>query len=183
MFVLTRFSVSETEGGQFADHAADALAAFADCPGYLRGHLGREVDDSTGWLLLTEWVGVGAYRRALSRYDVRVRAIPLLARGQLEPGAYEVLRTVGPAGTGAVTSASDRAANADTAHPGDTAGPGAGSAPGPGPGPAGARGTGTTADSNPAVAADAAGSAPLDQSRGARGAAPCPGDPSEQETS
>lgn len=119
MLVLTRFSVSETESAQFADQAADALAALADCPGYLRGHLGREVDDSTGWLLLTEWQGVGAYRRALSRYDVRVRAIPLLARGQPEPGAYEVLSTVGPAGTAPVTGRSDRAGNADTAHPGD----------------------------------------------------------------
>jgi quinol monooxygenase YgiN len=163
VLVLTRFSVSEAEGAQFADQAADALAALADCPGYLRGHLGREVDDVTSWLLLTEWAGVGAYRRALSRYDVRVRAIPLLARGQQEPGAYEVLSTVGPAGATAVVSSSDRAANADTAHPGDA---------------------GTTAASSPPVPADADGPAPRDQSRGLRGAAPLrPGDQFEQETS
>jgi hypothetical protein len=155
VFVLTRFSVSETDSGQFADQATDALAAFADCPGYLRGHLGREVDDTASWLLLTEWEGVGAYRRALSRYEVRVRAIPLLARGHPEPGAYEVLSTIGPAGTKIIANRSDRAANADTAHPGDV----------------------------DLAAADLQENS-LDQSPAARGAAPQrPGDPLEQETS
>ncbi|HVQ89410.1 MAG TPA: antibiotic biosynthesis monooxygenase [Mycobacteriales bacterium] len=117
MLVLTRFSVSEADGGQFADQAADALDAFARCTGYLRGSLGREVDDPTSWLLLTEWDGVGAYRRALSGYDVKVRAVPLLARGQQEPGAYEVLQTVDRGGT-ALSAPSDRAVDAGTAGPG-----------------------------------------------------------------
>jgi hypothetical protein len=34
---------------------------------------------------------VGAYRRALSSYDVRVGAVPLLSRALDEPSAYETL--------------------------------------------------------------------------------------------
>jgi Antibiotic biosynthesis monooxygenase len=117
VLVVTRFSVAEADGEQFAGQARAALGALAARPGYLRGHLGRAIDDPSCWLLLTEWDGVGAYRRALSAYDVRVQAIPVLALGQPEPGAFEVLTTVDHAGAGLVNR-SDRAADADTAGPG-----------------------------------------------------------------
>jgi hypothetical protein len=117
VLVVTRFSVAEAEGERFAGQARAALSALAASSGYLRGHLGRAVDDPTNWLLLTEWDGVGSYRRALSGYDVRVQAVPVLALGQPEPGAFEVLTTVDRAGAGLV-SRSDRAADADTAGPG-----------------------------------------------------------------
>ena len=34
---------------------------------------------------------VGAYRRALSSYDVKVGAVPLLSRALDEPSAYEAV--------------------------------------------------------------------------------------------
>ena len=43
---------------------------------------------------MTEWTGVGAYRRALSAYEVKVHASPLLALGRNEPSAFEVLRSI-----------------------------------------------------------------------------------------
>jgi quinol monooxygenase YgiN len=117
VLVITQFSVSETEGERFAGQARVALAALAARPGYRRGHLGRAVDDPGRWLLLTEWDGVGAYRRALSAYEVRVQAVPLLALGQPEPGAFEILTTIDHAGADVVTP-SDRAPDADTVGPG-----------------------------------------------------------------
>ena len=42
-------------------------------------------------MLTTRWVHVGAYRRALSAYDVKVGAVPLLSRAIDEPGAYETV--------------------------------------------------------------------------------------------
>ena len=39
----------------------------------------------------TTWEGPGAYRRALSSYDVKLRAVPVLGRALDEPGAYEVV--------------------------------------------------------------------------------------------
>jgi hypothetical protein len=109
VLVVSRFSVEVAGSAAFAEQAAAALAALADCPGYRRGTLGQAADDPTGWVLATEWDGVGAYRRALSRYEVKVTATPLLAQAHDEPGAFEVLREVSPGGA-VVTHTSDRAA-------------------------------------------------------------------------
>jgi hypothetical protein len=97
MMVL-RFAVSEPEGSGFADAGAEALAALAACPGYVRGQLGRAVDDATAWCLITEWESVGAYRRALGAYDVKVRATGLLGRALPDPSAFESLVTAAPGG-------------------------------------------------------------------------------------
>jgi hypothetical protein len=40
-----------------------------------------------------EFVNVGSYRRALSPYDVKVAAVPLLSEAIDEPTAYEDLPT------------------------------------------------------------------------------------------
>ena len=40
-------------------------------------------------MLTTEWEGPGAYRRALSAYDVKLTAVPTLSRALDEPSAYE----------------------------------------------------------------------------------------------
>jgi quinol monooxygenase YgiN len=120
VLVVTRFDVPESEAATFLPQAQAALAAFAARPGYLRGRVGRAADDPTAWVLTTEWEGVGAYRRSLGAYDVKVDAAPLLGRGRDEPSAFEVL--VSDEGT----SASGRAPGADTAAVGDAAaGPGA----------------------------------------------------------
>ena len=60
-------------------------------PGYVEGQVGRNVDDPALWVLTTRWENVGAYRRALSSYDVKVHAVPLLSRALDEPSAYEVV--------------------------------------------------------------------------------------------
>lgn len=75
-----------------------ALTAFTGCPGYLRGRVGRAADDPTAWVLTTEWEGVGAYRRSLSNYAVKVEAAPLLSIGRDEPSAFELLASLDGAG-------------------------------------------------------------------------------------
>lgn len=109
VLVVTRFVVDPAEEATFRAQAAAALAALAERPGHRGGRVARATDDASAWLLLTEWESVGAYRRALSGYDVKLHATPLLARAVAEPSAYEVLDD------GAV---SDRAADADTTGPG-----------------------------------------------------------------
>ncbi|HEY5334952.1 MAG TPA: hypothetical protein VIJ71_02895 [Mycobacteriales bacterium] len=76
-----------------------ALAVLAARPGFVRGSLGRAADDPSDWVLVTEWIGVGAWRRALSSYDVKVQASPLLALGRDEPSAFEVLVATDADGT------------------------------------------------------------------------------------
>jgi quinol monooxygenase YgiN len=91
VLVVNRFRVEETEGEQFRAEVAEALAALAECAGYLHGSIGRNVDDPTLWALVTIWENVGAYRRALSSYDVKLRAVALLGRAIQEPSAFEAV--------------------------------------------------------------------------------------------
>lgn len=88
---MTRFDVAEPAAEAFLAQAQAALAAFAERPGFRQGRVGRAADDPTAWVLVTEWEGVGAYRRSLSSYRVKVEAAPLLAQGRNEAGAFEVV--------------------------------------------------------------------------------------------
>lgn len=111
VLVVTRFVVDAADEASFRESASAALRALAQRPGWVSGRVARATDDATAWLLLTEWESVGAYRRALSGYDVKLHATPLLARAVAEPSAYEVL---------ADGEAGDRAPDADTTGPGST---------------------------------------------------------------
>lgn len=64
---------------------------LADKAGYVTGWVGRNVDDPDLWVLTTRWENVGAYRRALSSYDLKLHGVPVLSRAIDEPGAYEVV--------------------------------------------------------------------------------------------
>ena len=121
VLVITRFEVPQAESASFLPRAQAALAAFATRPGYVRGRIGRAADDPTAWILSTEWDGVGAYRRSLSSYDVKVDAAPLLSQGRDEPSAFEVLHA--DDGAAATTSASGRAVDAARANVGESSGP------------------------------------------------------------
>lgn len=121
MLVVTRFEVPEGESASFLPRAQAALAAFAARPGYVRGRIGRAADDPSQWVLTTEWVGVGAYRRSLSSYDVKVDAAPLLSLGRDEPSAFEVLHS--SEGASESVSVSRRAADAESVRLGEASGP------------------------------------------------------------
>ncbi len=91
MLVVNRFRVPEDEAETFRADLEAALAVLAQRKGYDDGRLGRNVDDPTLWVMVTRWQDVGSYRRALSSYDVKVGAVPLLSRAIDEPSAYEAL--------------------------------------------------------------------------------------------
>ena len=107
MLVVNRFHLGTDEAADFIDRASQALAALAARPGYVRGELGRAYDDPAHWTLVTEWESVGAYRRALGGFDVKVQATPLLALSLDEPSAYEILGRTDATGAVTITS-SDR---------------------------------------------------------------------------
>ncbi len=91
MLVVNRFRVPVDDGEVFRAELATAHEALAERTGYVDGRIGRNLDDPTLWVLTTRWDNVGAYRRALSSYDVKLRAVPLLSRALDEPSAYEVV--------------------------------------------------------------------------------------------
>lgn len=89
MLVVNRFRVPSEDAEAFRADLEVARAALAARPGYLAGSMGRNLDDPELWVLTTTWEHVGAYRRALSSYDVKLHAVPLLSRALDEPSAYE----------------------------------------------------------------------------------------------
>jgi quinol monooxygenase YgiN len=91
VIVVTRFRVPEGEQADFRTALERALETLAVQAGYLRGRIGRNVDDPALWLMTTEWEGPGAYRRALSAYDVKLTAVPTLSRAIDEPSAFETV--------------------------------------------------------------------------------------------
>lgn len=95
MIVVTRYRVPQGEA--FAPRLREAMDALVARPGCLRANLGRAVDDPDLWLLETVWESVGAYRRALSNTEVKVRAVPVMCHAIDEPTAYEALVTWSPA--------------------------------------------------------------------------------------
>ena len=91
MLVVSRFRVPVAEAPSFRILVESAHATLARQHGYVEGWVGRNLDDPQLWTLTTRWQHVGAYRRALSTYDVKLTAVPVLGRAVDEPSAYEVV--------------------------------------------------------------------------------------------
>lgn len=89
--VISRYRVAPGESTEFLELARPALAALAARPGFVSGSVGRALDDGSLFVLSTRWESVGAYRRALSSYEVKVCAVPLMYRALDEPSAFEPL--------------------------------------------------------------------------------------------
>ena len=91
MLVVNRFRVPDSDAASFRADLATAVGALRDNAGFVGSDAGRNVDDPTLWALVTRWRDVGSYRRALSSYDVKLHAVPLLSRAIDEPSAFEDL--------------------------------------------------------------------------------------------
>ncbi len=91
MQVMLRYRVESDQIEQFLVDARLALATLATRPGFLRGSIGQAIDEAGLMLVSVEFDEVGNYRRALSAYEVKLHAVPLLSRAIDEPSAFEVL--------------------------------------------------------------------------------------------
>ncbi|MQA04801.1 MAG: antibiotic biosynthesis monooxygenase [Streptosporangiales bacterium] len=91
MLAVTKHTVSAADEAGFLERAGELVDALRPCHGHVATKIARAADEPSQWLIVSEWENVGSYRRALSAYDVRVRAVPLLATAHDEPSAYEVL--------------------------------------------------------------------------------------------
>ena len=90
MLVVNRFRTQPEDDG-FRRALESALGVLAARAGFVDGSIGRNLDEPDLWVLVTRWRDVGSYRRALSSYDVKVGAVPLLSRAVDEPSAFEEL--------------------------------------------------------------------------------------------
>lgn len=112
MLVVVRFP-RPPEG--FPGLAERALQVLAGRPGFQSAELGRSTDPDGGWVLVLRWASVGDWRRALSGYEVKLHVTPLLAAGDAQPGAFEVLAAHD--GRQLTRAGSDLAPDAGTAGP------------------------------------------------------------------
>jgi predicted nucleotidyltransferase len=99
----------------FEAQVREALDVLRVRPGFRSGTAGRCTDDAGLWVLVTSWDDVGSFRRALSAFDVKMSAVPLLATAVDDASAFEPLLTATPEQVTA--RGSDRAADAEQAGP------------------------------------------------------------------
>jgi len=90
LLVVSRYRV-QSERAEWLDRMRSALAVLGESDGFVRGWIAQATDDSELLVVSTTWIGVGAYRRALSRFEVKMHVIALLSTAIDEPSAYEAL--------------------------------------------------------------------------------------------
>jgi quinol monooxygenase YgiN len=88
MIAIARFKVPTAQAAEFRAQIERALHVFAERDGFVSGDFGQNLDENDLWSLVTHWVNVGSYRRALSSTQVKMEVVPLLATAIDEPGAY-----------------------------------------------------------------------------------------------
>lgn len=88
MLLVLRFHAPEPD---FAARATDALDVLRTTAGFTTATIARSVDEPDTWVLTACWETMGAYRRAMSRTDVRQRVHPVLYGARDEPSVYEEL--------------------------------------------------------------------------------------------
>ena len=91
MIVVTRHLVPQDGLMQWLEAAKTAVAPLAARPGCLGVSIGLATDQVDLVSVLSRWEGVGAYRRALSNFDVKMHSIPFLSTAIDEPSAFEVV--------------------------------------------------------------------------------------------
>ena len=88
VLVVSRYRV-ESERAQWLAQMREALAILGESAGFIRGQIAQATDDADLKVVSTSWEGVGAYRKALSRFEVKAQVIPLLSLAIDEPSAFE----------------------------------------------------------------------------------------------
>ena len=89
MIAIARFRVQQAASTDFRAQSERAVQAFSEREGYVTGEFGQNLDEPELWTLVTHWINVGSYRRALSSTAIKMEVVPLLATAIDEPGAYD----------------------------------------------------------------------------------------------
>jgi quinol monooxygenase YgiN len=93
MLVVARLRPPE-DPEKFRAEVREAMAALAARPGHVSTRLAQALDDPSTWVLVSEWINVGSYRRALGSYDVKMASGVLMGSALNEPSAYDVVEEI-----------------------------------------------------------------------------------------
>jgi len=99
VFVVLRYNVGTSGFAEFLAEAQTAIEVLSTRPGFIRATVGQAIDEAGQMTVLLEFSNIGTYRRALSNYDVKIQAVPLLSRAVDEPTAFELLHSRDSEGT------------------------------------------------------------------------------------
>ena len=88
VLVVSRYRVESDRSVWFAQMRA-ALGILGESAGFMRGQIAQATDDAELMVVSTSWTSVGAYRKALSRFEVKAQVVPLLSMAIDEPSAFE----------------------------------------------------------------------------------------------
>jgi quinol monooxygenase YgiN len=89
--VIAQLVVPEGDRAQFDQGYARIGELAAQSPGFLSSELGQSTDSLQDLTLIHRWEGVGAYRKFLSRYEVKLEVIPFLSKFTKESVTVEII--------------------------------------------------------------------------------------------
>lgn len=90
VLVVSRYRV-EADRAAWLVRMRAALGVLGESAGFLRGQIAQATDDGALMVVSTSWANVGAYRKALSRFEVKAQVIPLLSQAVDEASAFEAV--------------------------------------------------------------------------------------------
>ena len=83
------FTVSNVES--WLVDATQAIEILTQRPGFIDASVIRSADEPEQLLVLTQWIDVGSYRRALSSHESKMGVWPFLANMHDQSSAFETL--------------------------------------------------------------------------------------------
>ncbi len=120
MLVITKHRVAPEEMRDWLDTAKAAIAPLATRPGCVSVQIGLATDEADLVVIVSAWESVGAYRKALSSFEVKAQSIPFLSTAIDESSAFELVFETRDGD--AIEHAPARAWDADIVGLGDAAG-------------------------------------------------------------
>ena len=77
--VIAQLVVPADARGHFDQGCERMVELCVESPGFLSSELGQSTDSLEDFTLIHRWADVGAYRKFLSRYDIKLEVIPFLS--------------------------------------------------------------------------------------------------------
>lgn len=91
LLVITKHRVHPNEMASWTQSAKTAISPLAACAGCLGTEIGLATDEADLAVVVSKWENVGAYRRALSNFEVKMHSIPFLSTAVDESSAFELI--------------------------------------------------------------------------------------------
>jgi hypothetical protein len=80
-----------TDSASWTIEAKQALKILQERTGFISGSVFHNADSPERYVVKTDWVDVGSYRRALGSMEAKIGVWPFLANMRDEPTAFELL--------------------------------------------------------------------------------------------